>query len=77
MRDCIFQLLKARDGDSLECLCRLLATIGKDMDDKARVSNAYLIVKPWEYIMPVAFKYLLSFLRPENLRILRFFTASV
>jgi hypothetical protein len=37
MRDCVFRLLKARDEDSLECLCRLLATIGKDLEDKARV----------------------------------------
>lgn len=38
MHDCLFKLLKAKDVDSLECLCRLLTTIGKELDsDKARV----------------------------------------
>ena len=39
MHDCIFKLLKIRDDDSLQCLCKLLETIGKDLDHpKARVS---------------------------------------
>ncbi|TRY92224.1 hypothetical protein DNTS_023800 [Danionella cerebrum] len=32
MHDCIVKLLKNHDEESLECLCRLLATIGKDLD---------------------------------------------
>lgn len=38
MHDCIVKLLKNHDGESLECLCRLLSTIGKDLDfEKAKV----------------------------------------
>uniref|UniRef100_A0A4W3HUA4 Eukaryotic translation initiation factor 4 gamma 1 n=1 Tax=Callorhinchus milii TaxID=7868 RepID=A0A4W3HUA4_CALMI len=37
MHDCIVKLLKNHDMESLECLCRLLTTIGKDLDfEKAR-----------------------------------------
>ncbi|XP_078338114.1 eukaryotic translation initiation factor 4 gamma 1-like isoform X6 [Crassostrea virginica] len=37
MHDCLFKLLRAKDEESLECLCRLLSTIGKELDtDKAR-----------------------------------------
>ncbi|XP_060075672.1 eukaryotic translation initiation factor 4 gamma 3-like isoform X2 [Ylistrum balloti] len=37
MHDCVFKLLKAKDLESLECLCRLLTTIGKELDsDKAK-----------------------------------------
>uniref|UniRef100_A0A8C6R261 Eukaryotic translation initiation factor 4 gamma 1 n=1 Tax=Nannospalax galili TaxID=1026970 RepID=A0A8C6R261_NANGA len=32
MHDCVFKLLKNHDEESLECLCRLLTTIGKDLD---------------------------------------------
>ncbi|XP_056138954.1 eukaryotic translation initiation factor 4 gamma 1-like isoform X2 [Lampris incognitus] len=32
MHDCIVKLLKNHDEESLECLCRLLSTIGKDLD---------------------------------------------
>uniref|UniRef100_A0AAY4AG58 W2 domain-containing protein n=1 Tax=Denticeps clupeoides TaxID=299321 RepID=A0AAY4AG58_9TELE len=32
MHDCIVKLLKKHDEESLECLCCLLSTIGKDMD---------------------------------------------
>lgn len=38
MHDCIVKLLKNHDEESLECLCRLLSTIGKDLDfEKAKV----------------------------------------
>ena len=38
MHDCIFKLLKNGDEESLECMCGLLRTIGKDLDtDKAKV----------------------------------------
>lgn len=41
MHDCIVKLLKNHDEESLECLCRLLSTIGKDLDfEKAKVSFA-------------------------------------
>ena len=33
MHECVVKLLRANDQDSLECLCRLLATIGKDIDN--------------------------------------------
>ncbi|KAM3862828.1 eukaryotic translation initiation factor 4 gamma 1-like [Diretmus argenteus] len=37
MQDCIVSLLKSHDEESLECLCRLLSTIGKDLDfEKAK-----------------------------------------
>ncbi|XP_063074858.1 eukaryotic translation initiation factor 4 gamma 1a isoform X2 [Engraulis encrasicolus] len=37
MHDCVVKLLKNHDEESLECLCRLLSTIGKDLDiDKAK-----------------------------------------
>lgn len=38
MHDCVVKLLKNHDQESLECLCRLLTTIGKDLDfEKAKV----------------------------------------
>ncbi|XP_069096178.1 eukaryotic translation initiation factor 4 gamma 3 isoform X13 [Pleurodeles waltl] len=37
MHDCMVKLLKNHDEESLECLCRLLTTIGKDLDfEKAK-----------------------------------------
>ncbi|XP_029308570.1 eukaryotic translation initiation factor 4 gamma 1a isoform X2 [Cottoperca gobio] len=37
MHDCVVKLLKNHDEESLECLCRLFATIGKDLDfEKAK-----------------------------------------
>lgn len=43
MHDCVVKLLKNHhDEESLECLCRLLSTIGKDLDfEKAKVINAF------------------------------------
>ena len=46
MHDCIVKLLRSgpksegvQNEDSLECLCQLLTTIGKDLDhEKAKVS---------------------------------------
>ncbi|XP_053728460.1 eukaryotic translation initiation factor 4 gamma 1-like isoform X1 [Synchiropus splendidus] len=38
MHDCIMKLLKNHDEESLECLCRLMFTIGKDLDfEKAKL----------------------------------------
>lgn len=38
MHQCILKLLKSADADSYECLCRLLSTIGKDIDhEKAKL----------------------------------------
>lgn len=38
MRDCVKKLLNADDEDSLELLCNLLTTIGKELDtEKLRV----------------------------------------
>jgi len=43
MHDCIRRLLRSRDEESLECLCRLLTTIGCDLDkDRSRVSACFL-----------------------------------
>lgn len=40
MHDCVVKLLKNHDEESLECLCRLLTTIGKDLDfEKAKVDK--------------------------------------
>lgn len=40
MHDCVVKLLKNHDEESLECLCRLLTTIGKDLDfEKAKVKT--------------------------------------
>ncbi|KAM9844721.1 eukaryotic translation initiation factor 4 gamma 1a [Aulostomus maculatus] len=37
MHDCVVKLLKNHDEESLECLCRLLSTVGKDLDfEKAK-----------------------------------------
>ncbi|KAK1799617.1 hypothetical protein P4O66_000386 [Electrophorus voltai] len=37
MHDCVVKLLKHHEDESLECLCRLLTTIGKDLDfEKAK-----------------------------------------
>ncbi|XP_058249122.1 eukaryotic translation initiation factor 4 gamma 1-like [Hemibagrus wyckioides] len=41
MHTCIVKLLKNHDEESLECLCRLLSTIGKNLDLKqAKVTSA-------------------------------------
>ena len=38
MHDCLLKLLRSNDEDSLECLCRLVTTIGKELDHaKAKV----------------------------------------
>lgn len=43
MHDCVVKLLKNHDDESLECLCRLLTTIGKDLDfEKAKVTRPAL-----------------------------------
>lgn len=43
MHDCVVKLLKNHDEESLECLCRLLSTIGKDLDfEKAKVSRGFI-----------------------------------
>ncbi|KAL3861762.1 hypothetical protein ACJMK2_007784 [Sinanodonta woodiana] len=37
MHDCVFKLLRTKDEENLECLCRLLKTIGKELEtDKAK-----------------------------------------
>nr|XP_061781404.1 eukaryotic translation initiation factor 4 gamma 1-like isoform X1 [Nerophis lumbriciformis] len=38
MHDCVLKLLKNHDEESLECLCRLLSTVGKDLNsEKAKL----------------------------------------
>lgn len=44
MHDCIIRLLKASDAESLECLVKLLTTIGKELDivkNKARMDHYF------------------------------------
>ncbi|XP_072551940.1 uncharacterized protein [Salminus brasiliensis] len=36
MHPCILKLLKTKDEENLECLCKLLSTIGKELDEKAK-----------------------------------------
>lgn len=44
MHECVFKLLNNKDEESLECLCKLLRTIGKELDsDKAKVSTCVKI----------------------------------
>jgi hypothetical protein len=43
MHDCIFKLLRGGDEGSLESMCKLMFTIGKDLDsDKAKVIHFLL-----------------------------------
>ena len=43
MHDCVVKLLKSNDEEAFECLCKLLVTIGKDLDHaKAKVSETSL-----------------------------------
>ena len=42
MHDCLLKLLRSNDEDSLECLCRLVTTVGKELDHaKAKVSKIF------------------------------------
>lgn len=53
MHDCVVKLLKNHDEESLECLCRLLTTIGKDLDfEKAKV----LLALPYLACTSLAFR---------------------
>lgn len=36
MHRCINHLLDQNDEDSLECLCKLLTTVGKDLESKGK-----------------------------------------
>lgn len=47
MHRCIKELLIQSDEDSLECLCKLLTTIGKDLESKvlsAEVTLFFIII---------------------------------
>lgn len=49
MHDCVVKLLKNHDEESLECLCRLLTTIGKDLDfEKAKVGQGWRERPGWK-----------------------------
>ena len=55
MHDCIFKLLRSDKQepieDNLECLCKLLATIGKDLDHKqAKVKCQCSVLKQFSHI---------------------------
>ena len=46
MHDCVFKLLRTKDPENLECLCRLLTTIGKELEtDKAKVCTIIVFNK--------------------------------
>lgn len=42
MHECIKKLIKTTDEESLECMCRLLTTVGKDLEQETneRISKA-------------------------------------
>lgn len=42
MHDCVVKLLKNHDEESLECLCRLLTTIGRDLDFEKALSLIHI-----------------------------------
>lgn len=43
MRYCIDKLLESPNEESLECLCKLLSTVGKDLDtEDAKVTQAHV-----------------------------------
>lgn len=45
MHECVFKLLNSKDEESLECLCKLLRTIGKELDsEKAKVNIICIFV---------------------------------
>ena len=47
MHDCVVKLLRSTDEESYECLCKLLTTIGKDLDhEKAKVMPIILFSLP-------------------------------
>lgn len=53
MHDCIVKLLKNHDEESLECLCRLLSTIGKDLDfEKAKVPYPNVLCRQVKFEFP-------------------------
>ena len=40
MHDCVIKLLRSNDEESFQCLCKLLVTIGKDLDhEKGKVTS--------------------------------------
>lgn len=44
MHDCVMKLLKDRNEDSMECLCMLLSTSGKNLDlKKAKVRTTICV----------------------------------
>jgi hypothetical protein len=46
MHECVFKLLRAGDEESLESVCKLLFTIGEDLDsDRAKVIHLELLLK--------------------------------
>lgn len=44
MHDCIQKLIGEKDEDSIECLCRLLTTIGKDLDKPGKQGQPVRII---------------------------------
>lgn len=54
MHDCVMKLLKERDEESMECLCMLLSTSGRNLDlKKAKVKFcvAYKEVRALKYLL--------------------------
>ena len=50
MYDCVEYLLRDKtDEESLECLCRLLRTIGKELDDKAGGHKVCIFAKKKDF----------------------------
>lgn len=67
MHDCIMNLLKATDEESLECLCRLVSTVGKSLDhDKAKVKYIFNLQLLYFNFFSICF----SYCNKQKLRIL-------
>lgn len=40
MHDCVIKLLESSDQESLECMCRLMTTVGQRLDvERAKVNK--------------------------------------
>lgn len=50
MHECIKKLLAQGDEESLECLCRLLKTIGKELDEKGSKSRENNLVRCFHFL---------------------------
>lgn len=45
MMRCLHQLLDNKEEESLECLCKLLSTVGKDVEKKMELGSIFNVIK--------------------------------